>query len=128
MAHAGAVSSFSRDIRPIEGANAVPSTVTDIVRAPFRIYYAYNPLRLLEEVRGETSSPATCSRGRAATACTTRQLCGCSINFANRARPSASPSAPPSSVVWIAATVILRVSGRQASAISIESAEVKARL
>jgi hypothetical protein len=30
--------------------------------------------------------------------------------------------------VWIAATVILRVSGRQASAISIESAEVKARL
>jgi outer membrane protein insertion porin family len=53
--------SFSREIRPIEGANAVPrmstgaeiSVLLPIVRAPFRIYYAYNPLRLLEQVRGE---------------------------------------------------------------------------
>ncbi len=53
--------SFSRNIRPIEGANAVPrmstgaeiSVLLPIVRAPFRIYYAYNPLRLLEQIRGE---------------------------------------------------------------------------
>lgn len=52
---------FSRDIRPIEGSNVVPrmstggeiSVLLPIVRAPFRIYYAYNPLRLLEQVRGE---------------------------------------------------------------------------
>jgi outer membrane protein insertion porin family len=52
---------FSNLIRPIEGTNAVPrmstggeiSVLLPIVRAPFRIYYAYNPLRLLEQVRGE---------------------------------------------------------------------------
>lgn len=52
---------FTRDIRPIEGTNTTPrmstgaeiSVMLPIVRAPFRIYYAYNPLRLLEQVRGE---------------------------------------------------------------------------
>ena len=52
---------FPREIRPIEGTNTVPrmstggeiSVMLPIVRAPFRIYYAYNPLRLLEQVRGE---------------------------------------------------------------------------
>jgi outer membrane protein insertion porin family len=52
---------FTRDIRTLEGTNTVPrmstggeiSVMLPIVRAPFRIYYAYNPLRLLEQIRGE---------------------------------------------------------------------------
>jgi outer membrane protein insertion porin family len=52
---------FRNEIRPLEGTNVVPRTsvgaelsvLLPIVRAPFRIYYAYNPLRLLQEVRGE---------------------------------------------------------------------------
>ena len=52
---------FNNEIRPLEGTNVVPRTsvgaelsvLLPIVRAPFRIYYAYNPLRLLQEVRGE---------------------------------------------------------------------------
>ena len=52
---------FDNLIRPIDGTNVVPrmstgaeiSVLLPIVRAPFRIYYAYNPLRLLEQVRGE---------------------------------------------------------------------------
>jgi hypothetical protein len=47
---------FQRDIRPISGTNFVPrmslggelSIIMPIVNAPFRIYYAYNPLRLYE--------------------------------------------------------------------------------
>jgi outer membrane protein insertion porin family len=52
---------FDSFIRPIGGTNAVPrmsvggeiAVLLPIVRAPFRIYYAYNPLRLLEQVRNE---------------------------------------------------------------------------
>jgi outer membrane protein insertion porin family len=48
---------FQRNIRPISGTNLVPrmslggeiSVIMPIVNAPFRIYYAYNPLRLYEE-------------------------------------------------------------------------------
>jgi outer membrane protein insertion porin family len=48
---------FKEDIRPISGTNFVPrmslggevSIIMPIVNAPFRIYYAYNPLRLYEE-------------------------------------------------------------------------------
>jgi outer membrane protein insertion porin family len=47
---------FQRNIRPISGTNFVPrmslggeiSVIMPIVNAPFRIYYAYNPLRLYE--------------------------------------------------------------------------------
>jgi len=47
---------FKRDIRPITGTNFVPrmslggelSVIMPIVNAPFRLYYAYNPLRLYE--------------------------------------------------------------------------------
>ena len=47
---------FKRDIRPITGTNLVPrmslggelSVIMPIVNAPFRLYYAYNPLRLYE--------------------------------------------------------------------------------
>jgi outer membrane protein insertion porin family len=47
---------FQRNIRPIAGTNFVPrmsvgaeiSVIMPIINAPFRIYYAYNPLRLYE--------------------------------------------------------------------------------
>ncbi len=47
---------FQRDIRPISGTNVVPrmslggelSVIMPIVNAPFRLYYAYNPMRLFE--------------------------------------------------------------------------------
>jgi len=48
---------FKQDIRPISGTNFVPrmslggeiAVIMPIVNAPFRIYYAYNPLRLYEQ-------------------------------------------------------------------------------
>ena len=47
---------FKQDIRPITGTNFVPrmstgaelSVIMPIVNAPFRLYYAFNPLRLYE--------------------------------------------------------------------------------
>ena len=47
---------FRRNIRPVEGTNFVPRMSTGVelavlmpvINAPFRIYYAYNPLRLYE--------------------------------------------------------------------------------
>jgi outer membrane protein insertion porin family len=47
---------FQQNIRPISGTNFVPrmslggelSIIMPIVNAPFRLYYAYNPLRLYE--------------------------------------------------------------------------------
>jgi outer membrane protein insertion porin family len=47
---------FQRDIRPITGTNFVPrmslggelGVIMPIVNAPFRLYFAYNPLRLYE--------------------------------------------------------------------------------
>jgi outer membrane protein insertion porin family len=52
----GSQVNFRRDIRPITGTNFVPrmslggelSVIMPIVNAPFRLYYAYNPLRLYE--------------------------------------------------------------------------------
>ena len=48
---------FQKDIRPISGTNLVPrmstgaeiSVIMPIINAPFRLYNAYNPLRLYEE-------------------------------------------------------------------------------
>jgi outer membrane protein insertion porin family len=48
---------FTQDIRTISGTNFVPrmstgaeiSVIMPIVNAPFRLYYAYNPLRLYEQ-------------------------------------------------------------------------------
>jgi outer membrane protein insertion porin family len=53
---------FINLIRPISGTNVVPrmslggevSAFLPIVNAPFRIYYAYNVLRLFENVQGES--------------------------------------------------------------------------
>jgi outer membrane protein insertion porin family len=47
---------FQRDIRPVAGTNLVPRTsiggefsiIMPVINAPFRLYYAYNPLRLYE--------------------------------------------------------------------------------
>jgi outer membrane protein insertion porin family len=52
----GSLVGFKPDIRPISGTNFVPrmslgaeiSVIMPIVNAPFRLYYAYNPLRLYE--------------------------------------------------------------------------------
>ena len=52
----GSAVGFKRDIRPITGTNLVPrmslggelSVIMPIINAPFRLYYAYNPLRLYE--------------------------------------------------------------------------------
>ncbi len=53
---AGTDVGFKRNIRPVAGTNIVPrmstgaelSMVMPIINAPFRLYYAYNPLRLYE--------------------------------------------------------------------------------
>jgi outer membrane protein insertion porin family len=53
---------FINEIRPIHGTNFVPRTsvggevsaMLPIVNAPFRLYYAYNILRLFENVQGES--------------------------------------------------------------------------
>ena len=47
---------FRKDIRPVEGTNFVPrmslgaelGVIMPIINAPFRLYFAYNPLRLYE--------------------------------------------------------------------------------
>jgi outer membrane protein insertion porin family len=47
---------FQRDIRPVAGTNVVPrmsvgaelGVIMPVVNAPFRLYFAYNPLRLYE--------------------------------------------------------------------------------
>jgi outer membrane protein insertion porin family len=52
----GSLVGFQRNIRPISGTNFVPrmstgaelSVIMPVVNAPFRLYYAYNPLRLYE--------------------------------------------------------------------------------
>jgi outer membrane protein insertion porin family len=52
----GAEVGFQQDIRPVAGTNVVPrmsvggelSIIMPVVNAPFRLYYAYNPLRLYE--------------------------------------------------------------------------------
>jgi outer membrane protein insertion porin family len=52
---------FDRYIRPIPGTNYVPrmslgaqiSVMMPIINAPFRIYYAYNPLRLYDNITGK---------------------------------------------------------------------------
>ncbi len=53
---------FINEIRPIAGTNWVPrmsaggefDVILPIVNAPFRLYYAYNPLRLYETQQGES--------------------------------------------------------------------------
>jgi outer membrane protein insertion porin family len=52
----GSLVGFKQNIRPVSGTNFVPrmstgaevSVLMPIINAPFRLYYAYNPLRLFE--------------------------------------------------------------------------------
>ncbi len=52
----GSLVGFVKDIRPISGANFVPrmstgaeiAVIMPVINAPFRLYYAYNPLRMYE--------------------------------------------------------------------------------
>jgi outer membrane protein insertion porin family len=52
----GSLVGFKADIRPISGTNFVPrmstgaelSVIMPVINAPFRLYFAYNPLRLFE--------------------------------------------------------------------------------
>ncbi len=52
----GSMVGFVKDIHPLAGANLVPrmslggeiSVLMPVINAPFRLYYAYNPLRLYE--------------------------------------------------------------------------------
>ena len=109
---------FLRDIRPVSGTNFVPrmslggeiSVIMPVVNAPFRLYYAYNPLRLYERPYcndvlnngiNQSCSAQLITRDlfpRAAQATTptrkpsrhtARATCS-----ANPARPSASPCRP----------------------------------
>jgi outer membrane protein insertion porin family len=53
----GSLVGFKQDIRPVSGTNFVPrmstgaelSVIMPIINAPFRFFYAYNPLRLYEK-------------------------------------------------------------------------------
>jgi len=52
----GSLVGFQRNIRPVEGTNFVPrmslggelGVIMPVINAPFRLYFAYNPLRLYE--------------------------------------------------------------------------------
>jgi outer membrane protein insertion porin family len=57
IAKSGSDVGFLRNIHPIAGTNFVPrmstgaeiSVIMPVINAPFRLYYAYNPLRLYEK-------------------------------------------------------------------------------
>ena len=66
---------FPNPLRVVPGTNYVPrmsngaelQVILPIVNAPFRIYYAYNPLRLYKSIPQELALPNTCPPG--STAC-----------------------------------------------------------
>jgi len=72
---------FQRDIRPISGTNFVPrmslggelSVIMPIVNAPFRLFYAYNPLRLYERPYCNDGT-ATANQSSCASALITRAM------------------------------------------------------
>ncbi len=61
-------------LRDLPGTNIVPrmsngaelQVILPIVNAPFRLYYAYNPLRLFKDLPQELPIPATCTAGNSA--------------------------------------------------------------
>lgn len=63
--------SFPNPLKVVPGTNYVPrmsngaelQVILPIVNAPFRIYYAYNPLRLYKSVPQELALPNTCPPG-----------------------------------------------------------------
>ena len=60
-------SRFQRELKPVSGTNYQPrmstglelQVILPVVNAPFRVYYAYNPLRIDETV----ASPTPITRG-----------------------------------------------------------------
>ena len=63
-------------LKTVPGTNFVPrmsngaeiQVILPVVNAPFRIYYAYNPLRLFRDVPSALGLPASCSGGNIGTA------------------------------------------------------------
>ena len=61
----GQTETFSNTLSPIHGTNFVPrdstgaelQVILPVVNAPFRIYYAYNPLRLFETLPPQCAAP-----------------------------------------------------------------------
>ena len=114
-------SASSKNIRPVSGTNFVPrmslgaelSVLMPIINAPFRLYYAYNPLRLYRaallqrrepgpeavELLGRADHPRHVPagrRGRLHLPGSDPVLRRADTSSASRARPSASPSRPRS--------------------------------
>jgi outer membrane protein insertion porin family len=66
--------SFPNPLKAVPGTNFVPrmsngaelQVILPIVNAPFRIYYAYNPLRLFKSIPQELALPNTCAPGTTA--------------------------------------------------------------
>ncbi len=60
---------INRNLVPVSGTNYQPrmstglelQVIMPVINAPFRFYYAYNPLRLFETVQSPTRLPAPCS-------------------------------------------------------------------
>ena len=60
---------FPQNLQPVPGTNVVPrmsngaelQVILPIVNAPFRIFYAYNSLRLFEDVPQALAVPNNCS-------------------------------------------------------------------
>ena len=67
----GQASSFPYFLKTVPGTNYVPrmsngaelQVILPIVNAPFRIFYAYNPLRLYRDVPPQLGTPAGCTGG-----------------------------------------------------------------
>jgi outer membrane protein insertion porin family len=66
--------SFPNPLKVVPGTNYVPrmsngaelQVILPIVNAPFRLYYAYNPLRLYKDIPQELALPNTCAPGQTA--------------------------------------------------------------
>ncbi len=64
--------SFPNPLKVVPGTNYVPrmsngaelQVILPIVNAPFRLYYAYNPLRLYKSIPQELALPNTCAPGQ----------------------------------------------------------------
>ena len=117
----GSLVGFKQNIRPVSGTNFVPrmsigaelSVLMPIINAPFRLYYAYNPLRLFEqpycndailgakaaELLGRAHHPRHVPAGRRRRLHLLRKPSrptARDTSSASPAKPSASPSPPPS--------------------------------
>ncbi len=66
--------SFPLYLKDVPGTNIVPrmsngaelQVILPIINAPFRLYYAYNPLRLYKDLPQQLALPSTCAAGQTA--------------------------------------------------------------